>query len=117
MLGATWPGVVFPGHRKQYKFGEDYFDMKKFFDANYNQFEIFVYTNLNKDDLTWMEEYELWQHAIASKIVRKRSQFNPDAWYNQTISGLPFVCLFLYCDRSCTLVRINLIRSIRSWIL
>ena len=92
MLGATWPGVEFPGHRKQYKFGEGYFDMKKFFDANYDKFEIFVYTNLNKDDTTWMEDYELWQHAIASKIVRKRTQFNPEAWFNQTISGLPFVC-------------------------
>ncbi len=39
-----------------YRFGPDHFDMKKFFDANYDKFEIFVFEHLNRQDNTWMTE-------------------------------------------------------------
>lgn len=53
MLEKTFPGVVFPAEVKTYRFGAEYFDMKKFFDHNIDKFDIFVFEKLNPEDHTW----------------------------------------------------------------
>jgi hypothetical protein len=44
------------GSEPVYRFGPNHFDMKKFFDANIDRFDIFVFHNLNADDHTWKAE-------------------------------------------------------------
>eukprot|EP00041_Stephanoeca_diplocostata_P028814 m.833253 g.833253 ORF g.833253 m.833253 type:complete len:339 (+) comp23442_c0_seq5:451-1467(+) len=57
MVAWSFPDVVFPGEPKVYRFGA--IDMKKFFDANIDKFDIFVFENLNPDDNTWENDYEV----------------------------------------------------------
>ena len=86
MLAWTFPNVTFPGTNTAfthshtythadshspypchthtltaarvpvYRFGDDHFDMKKFFDANIDRFDIFVFEHLNEQDSTWKAE-------------------------------------------------------------
>ena len=42
-----------------YRHGADFFDMRAFFDANIDKFDIFVFENLNADDSSWEGRYEL----------------------------------------------------------
>jgi hypothetical protein len=39
-----------------YRFGAAHYDMAKFLDANYNSFHIFVFQNMNKEDMTWTKK-------------------------------------------------------------
>ena len=80
MLEFSFPGVDFPAKTKVYRHGKDFFDMKKFFDANIDKFDIFVYENLNPDDATWTADYELWRHGATRAIKKKGTPLDAKAW-------------------------------------
>jgi hypothetical protein len=72
----SWlPAQTFPGEVPVYRMGAKHFDMKKFFDANIDKFDIFVYENLNPEDHTWEQDYELCECLAQSQwvcLVNKR---------------------------------------------
>ena len=53
MLAKFFPGVTFPARIPVYRHGADFFDMKKFFDANIDKFDIFVYEDVNPELYPW----------------------------------------------------------------
>lgn len=89
MLEHSFPGVVFPAKTKVYRHGKDYFDMKKFFDANIDKFDIHVYENLNPDDSTWVNDYEVWRHGATRAVKKKGSKLNPEAWLASALPAVP----------------------------
>eukprot|EP00040_Diaphanoeca_grandis_P019148 m.100896 g.100896 ORF g.100896 m.100896 type:complete len:653 (+) comp27284_c0_seq1:96-2054(+) len=89
MLAKSFPGVVFPGSMQVYRHHPDAFNMKQFFDANIDKFDIFVYENLNAEDSTWTDDYELWRHGHARAIKRKGTRVIAKDWLESAMKGLP----------------------------
>ena len=89
MLEHSFPGVVFPGKTKVYRHGKDFFDMKRFFDANIDKFDIHVYENLNPDDSTWVNDFEVWRHGATRAVKRKGAKLNPEAWLASALPAVP----------------------------
>eukprot|EP00039_Didymoeca_costata_P011170 m.155089 g.155089 ORF g.155089 m.155089 type:complete len:707 (-) comp15087_c0_seq2:60-2180(-) len=89
MLEKFYPGVTFPAKVKVYRHGSDFFDMRKFFDANIDKFNIYVYENLNPEDPSWHGHYEVWRHGIVRSIQRAGTRFDPHVWLKETYDWIP----------------------------
>lgn len=89
MLAKNFPGVTFPAEVPVYRHGAKFFNMKTFFDANIDKFDIFVYENLNPDDPSWENDYEIWRHGTSRAIKRKGTKVDAKAWLASALPAVP----------------------------
>ncbi|EGD78311.1 hypothetical protein PTSG_09378 [Salpingoeca rosetta] len=89
MLGDKFEGVVFPGEKKVYQLGPEYYNMLSFLDSNYDRFPIFVFEGMNEEDTTWQHKYELRHFGMSSRIVRKGDRFSAHEWIRNATRAIP----------------------------
>lgn len=73
MVGHSFPGVTFPGEKKIYRIGPEFYNMKEFFDANIDQHDIFVFESLNADDNSWQCWYGVCKCIADAFCLQLRS--------------------------------------------
>ena len=57
--------------------------------ANIDKFDIFVYENLNPDDPSWENDYEIWRHGTTRAIKRKGTKVDAKAWLASAMPAVP----------------------------